>query len=485
MQPYELTIKQAADLLVQGGISSVELTRSVLDRIQAVEPEINSFITVTEELALDQAKIADKRLSQGAAPVLCGIPMAIKDIFCTKGVQTTAGSHILEGFVPPYESTPTRLLFEHNAVMVGKVNMDEFAMGSSTENSFFGPSKNPWDTTKTPGGSSGGSATAVAACQCLGSLGTDTGGSIRQPAALTGVVGFKPTYGRVSRYGVIAYASSLDQAGPLAYDVLGCAMILQAISGHDPLDMTSFNAPVPDYPASCSGDLAGLRIGVPAEYFAEGLDPEVDKSVKDALIQLEDLGAQIIDVSLPHTQYAVAAYYLVATAEASSNLARYDGVRYGYRADGYHDLIDMYKKTRSEGFGQEVKRRIMLGTFALSSGYYDAYYKKGQQVRTLIRQDFTIAFEQCDVLITPTSPTPAFAIGEKIDDPLTMYLSDIYTISTNLAGLPAISLPCGFSKNNLPIGLQIIGPPLGEEVIFRTAYAYEQSTDHHLRRPEL
>ena len=485
MEPYDLNIRDAAALLRKREFSAVELTRSVLDRVAQVEPLVHAFITVTQDLALERAAAADRRLAQGDAPFLCGIPLAIKDIFCTKGVRTTAASQILGNFVPHYESTPTARLVALGAVMVGKANMDEFAMGSSTENSSFGPSRNPWKLTHTPGGSSGGSAVAVAAGQCLGSLGTDTGGSIRQPAALTGVVGIKPTYGRVSRFGVIAYASSLDQVGPFAADVAGCAVLLAAIAGKDPLDMTSVEDPVPDYLDALTGNMKGMRIGVPAEYFTEGIDPEVEASIRGAIDRMRALGATVVEVSLPHTEYAIAAYYLVATAEASSNLARYDVIRYGHRAAKHKDLMDLYCRTRAEGFGAEVKRRIMLGTYSLSAGYYDAYYKKSQQVRTLIRQDFTNAFKSCDLLVTPTSPTPAFPLGSKIDDPLAMYLSDIYTISTNLAGLPGLSLPCGFSGEGLPIGLQLIGQPLGEPALFRAAHAYEQSTDHHLRRPPL
>ena len=485
MEPFRLTIPEASALLAEKKLSAVELTESVLARLDAVEPQVRSFITATPETALDQAARADRLRASGEAHPLCGVPVAIKDIFCTAGVRTTAGSRILEGFVPPFESTVTARLLAAGAVMVGKTNMDEFAMGSSTENSHFGPSKNPWDLTRTPGGSSGGSATAVSAGQCLGSLGTDTGGSIRQPAALCGVVGIKPTYGRVSRYGIIAYASSLDQAGTFARDVEGAALLLGAIAGRDERDMTSSAAPVPDYAAALTGDVRGLRVGIPAEYFTEGIDPEVEAAVRAAIEVYASLGARAVEVALPHTEYAIAAYYLVATAEASSNLARYDGVRYGRRAGEFTDLLDMYAKSRGEGFGAEVKRRIMLGTYALSAGYYDAYYKKGRQVRTLIRGDFATAFESCDVILTPTSPTPAFAIGEKAADPLAMYLSDIYTISANLAGLPGISVPCGLTAAGLPIGLQLMAPPLGEEAILRAAHAFEQATDHHAKRPVL
>jgi len=481
-----LTIDAAAAHLRAKDCSAVELTEAALARIAATEPALHSFITVTPELARAQARAADARLAAGAARgPLDGIPLAIKDIINTKGVRTTAGSRILETFISPYDATVTRRLFEAGAVCVGKANCDEFAMGSSNENSAYGGARNPWDTTRVPGGSSGGSAAAVAARQCLGALGTDTGGSIRQPAALCGVVGLKPTYGRVSRYGVIAYASSLDQVGPMAGTVRDCAHLLDAIAGHDPLDSTSAPRPAPPTVAALAGGVRGLRIGLPKEYFVAGLAAPVADAVRAAVTQLVALGASVEDVSLPHTPYAVAAYYMVATAEASSNLARYDGTRYGLRVDRGQGLLDMYQQTRAAGFGPEVKRRIMLGTYALSAGYYDAFYLKGQQVRTLLRQDFARAFERCDVLVTPTAPTTAFAVGEKTADPLAMYLSDIFTIAVNLAGLPALSLPCGFDAAGLPIGVQLIGQPFDEARLLQAAHAYEQATDWHTRRPDL
>ena len=481
-----LTIDDAQARLAAGSLSSEELTRAVLARIEATEPALHSFITVTPELALEQARAADARRAAGAARgPLDGIPLAIKDIINTKGVRTTAGSRILETFVSPYDATVARRLFDAGAVCVGKANCDEFAMGSSNENSAYGGARNPWDTARVPGGSSGGSASAVAARQCLGALGTDTGGSIRQPASHCGIVGLKPTYGRVSRYGVIAYASSLDQVGPMARTVRDCAHLLGAIAGHDGLDSTSVPRPVPAYAAGLDGGVRGLRLGLPKEYFVEGMSAEVSDAVRAAVRHLESLGATVEEVSLPHTEYAVAAYYLIATAEASSNLARYDGTRYGVRVDRGQGLLDMYQQTRGAGFGAEVKRRIMLGTYALSAGYYDAFYLKGQKVRTLIRRDFEQVFARCQAIITPTAPTTAFRVGEKITDPLEMYLSDIFTISVNLAGLPGLSLPCGVDAQGLPIGLQIVGQPFDEETVLRTAYAYEQSTDWHRRSPSL
>jgi aspartyl-tRNA(Asn)/glutamyl-tRNA(Gln) amidotransferase subunit A len=482
----DLSIDDAAARLRAREVSSEELTRAVLARIEATEPALHSFITVTPELALEQARAADARRASGAARgPLDGIPVGIKDIINTRGVRTTAGSRILESFISPYDATVTRRLREAGAVCVGKTNCDEFAMGSSNENSAYGGARNPWDTTRVPGGSSGGSASAVAGRQCLGALGTDTGGSIRQPAAHCGVVGLKPTYGRVSRYGVIAYASSLDQVGPMARSVRDCAHLLGAIAGHDGLDSTSVPRPVPDYAAGLDGGVRGLRIGLPKEYFVEGMSPEVEQAVRTAVRQLESLGASIEEVSLPHTEYAVAAYYLIATAEASSNLARYDGTRYGLRVDEGNGLLAMYRQTRGAGFGAEVKRRIMLGTYALSAGYYDAFYLKGQKVRTLIRRDFEQVFARCQAIVTPTAPTTAFRLGEKTTDPLAMYLSDIFTISVNLAGLPGVSLPCGFDSQGLPIGLQIVGQPFDEETVLRTAHAYEQSTDWRGRSPNL
>jgi aspartyl-tRNA(Asn)/glutamyl-tRNA(Gln) amidotransferase subunit A len=479
-----LTIDQAQAQLRQGAISSVELTDAVLAHIAASEPALHSFITVTPELARAQAQAADRRLAAGQ-PIgpLDGVPIAIKDIINSKGVRTTAGSRILEQYVSPYDATVAARLRAAGAVCVGKTNCDEFAMGSSNENSAFGSAHNPWNTARVPGGSSGGSASAVAARQCLGALGTDTGGSIRQPASHCGIVGLKPTYGRVSRYGVIAYASSLDQVGPMARSVRDCAHLLGVIAGHDAFDSTSVPRPVPDYAAGLEGGVRGLRLGLPREYFVEGMSLEVSDAVRRAVRQLESLGATVEEVSLPHTEYAVAAYYLIATAEASSNLARYDGTRYGLRVDRGNGLLDMYQQTRGAGFGAEVKRRIMLGTYALSAGYYDAFYLKGQKVRTLIRRDFEKVFATCQAIVTPTAPTTAFKLGEKITDPLEMYLSDIFTISVNLAGLPGLSLPCGFDTQGLPIGLQIVGRPFDEETVLRAAHAYEQSCDWHTRRP--
>jgi aspartyl-tRNA(Asn)/glutamyl-tRNA(Gln) amidotransferase subunit A len=482
--PYEWSIDDAAAALKQREISAVDLTRALLARIEAVEPRVRSFITISGEAALAQAAEADARLQSGDAPPLCGIPIAIKDVIMTKGLRTTAGSRALERFIAPYDATVSARLRAEGAVCIGKANCDEFAMGSSTENSAFNPTFNPWDLTRVPGGSSGGSAAAVAAAECLGSLGTDTGGSIRQPAACCGVVGIKPTYGRVSRYGVVAYASSLDQVGPFGRTVADCAHILDAIAGHDPRDATSINQPAPKIRAALRGDLKGVRLALPREYFVEGMQPEVEQGVRAAVRHFEGLGAVIEDVSLPHTAYAIAAYYLVATAEASSNLSRYDGMRYGTRVEG-EGLLQTYRKTRAQIFGSEVKRRIMLGTYALSTGYYDAYYLKAQKVRTLIRNDFMQVFERCAAIITPTTPTTAFRIGEKTDDPLQMYLADIFTVSVNLAGLPAVSLPCGFDQSGLPIGLQIIGKPLDEARVLDVAYGYEQSTEWHRRQPSL
>ena len=478
------TIHELHEQLKNHKTTSRELTRSVLQRIEAVESRIHAFATVTAEAALAQAEAADRWLQSGR-PVhpLTGIPIALKDNLCTKGVRTTCASRILENFVPPYDATVVGRLKEAGAVFIGKTNMDEFAMGSSTENSALGLTVNPWDLDRIPGGSSGGSAAAVAADACIAALGSDTGGSIRQPAAMCGVVGLKPTYGRVSRYGLVAFASSLDQIGPLTKDVTDCALLMSAIGGHDPLDSTSADIPMGDYARALNRDLSGLRVGIPKEYFIDGMDPEVLHAVQEAVRTMENLGAKTREVLLPHTGYATATYYILATAEASSNLARYDGVKYGSRFKPTRDLLDMYMKTRQSGFGPEVKRRIMLGTYALSSGYYDAYYRKAQCVRTLIKSDFDEAFKQVDVIVTPTAPSAAFKIGEKTQDPLQMYLSDIFTISVNIAGIPAVSLPCGFTKTGLPIGLQIMGRPFGETTILNAAYAYEQATDWHKRKP--
>ncbi|MFZ5877704.1 MAG: Asp-tRNA(Asn)/Glu-tRNA(Gln) amidotransferase subunit GatA [Nitrospirota bacterium] len=483
---HGLTIHEARALLAARTISSRELLESVEARVAAVEPEVHAYLSLTRDLARAQADEADRRLRAGESVTpLTGVPVALKDNMCVSGVKTTCASKILEGFVPPYDAAVVARLRAAGAVFMGKTNMDEFAMGSSTENSAFGNTRNPWGRDRIPGGSSGGSAAAVAADECLGSLGSDTGGSIRQPAACCGVVGLKPTYGRVSRYGLVAFASSLDQIGPFAKDVEDCALLLNAIAGHDPNDSTSADVPRPDYAAELKTGVRGLRVGVPKEYFIAGMDRDVEAAVKAAIRALEREGARIEDVSLPNTEYAVAVYYLLATAEASSNLARYDGVRFGYRAKAPANLMDLYFRSRAEGFGPEVKRRIMLGTYALSSGYYDAYYVKAQRVRTLIKRDFDRAFERVDVIATPTAPTPAFRLGEKTQDPLQMYLSDIFTISVNLAGVPALSMPCGFSGDGLPIGLQLIGKPFAESTILRAAAAYERVTDWTTKKPAL
>jgi len=483
---YRLTIHELRDLIRSGEASPVEAVQSYLGRIDAVEERVRAFNRVTGQAALSLADEYRKRQATGSAlPPLAGIPLAIKDVICTKGVPTTCSSRILEGFVPPYDATVVTKLRAAGALFLGKTNMDEFAMGSSTENSAFRTTRNPWNLACVPGGSSGGSAAAVAADMCAGALGTDTGGSIRQPGGFCGIPALKPTYGRVSRYGLVAFASSLDQIGPMTKDVRDAAILLGVMAGHDPLDSTSAEVPVPDYEAMLTGDIRGLRIGIPAEYFIEGMAPEVEAAVRGAIATLEGLGAMSVPVTLPHTAYAIATYYLVATAEASSNLGRYDGVKYGYRTPTSAHLIEMYLKTRREGFGPEVKRRIMLGTYALSAGYYDAYYLKALKVRTLIRRDFTQAFERCDLIVTPTSPTAAFRLGEKMDDPLQMYLADVFTISANLAGVPGMSVNCGFTGTGLPIGLQFIGKPFDEGTILRAAHAYEQGTPWRARRPDL
>ncbi|MHB8066836.1 MAG: Asp-tRNA(Asn)/Glu-tRNA(Gln) amidotransferase subunit GatA [Desulfobaccales bacterium] len=481
---YSLSISQLAPLLARREVSPLEVTDQILDRIEMLDGQLHAYLTVAADGARAQARAAEARLARGEATPLTGIPLALKDVLVTRGLRTTCGSRILENFVPPFDATVCARLRQAGAVFLGKVNMDEFAMGSSTENSAFGPTHNPWNRECIPGGSSGGSAAAVAADLCIASLGSDTGGSIRQPASHCGVVGCKPTYGRVSRYGLVAYASSLDQIGPLTKEVRDAALLLQVIAGPDPRDSTCLDAAAPDYLENLGQEIRGLKIGVPKEYFGAGLDPEVEAAVRGAHQTLAGLGAELVEVSLPHTEYAVAVYYLVAVAEASSNLARYDGVKYGVRAEG-KNLLEMYGATRTQGFGAEVRRRIMLGTYALSAGYYDAYYRKGSQVRALIRGDFDAAYKKCDLLATPVSPTPAFRLGEKVADPLTMYLSDIFTISANLAGIPGISVPCGFSSGGLPIGLQLMGPPLGEAALLQAAYAFEQATEFHKRKPQL
>ena len=479
---WQLSAVAASRLLADRQISSVELTDACLERIAAVDGQISAYVTVTADAARQQAADADRRIAAGDAAPLTGIPMQIKDLLCTDGVATTCASEMLARYVPVYDATAVARLRAQGAVLLGKGNMDEFGMGSSTENSAFFPTRNPWDTSRVPGGSSGGSAAAVAAGAAPFALGTDTGGSIRQPASFCGVTGLKPTYGRVSRYGLVAYASSLDQIGPIARDAADCALVLQAIAGHDPRDATSLPDPAPDYPAALTGDISGLRLGVPSEYFGEGMDPGVRAAVTAAIDRLAALGAEIHEVSLPTTEYALACYYIIAPSECSANLARYDGVKYGYSHQGDGDMWEAMERTRQRGFGPEVKRRIMLGAFALSSGYYDAYYHKAQQVRTLIRRDFARVFEEVDALAAPVSPVVAFSIGDRTDDPVRMYLVDVYTLPVNMAGLPAMSVPCGFS-DGLPVGLQLIGPHLAEGRLLNIAHAYQQATEWHEERP--
>lgn len=484
MQLNYLSAHQLHDMLVNKEISAEEITRSVYERIDKKEEKIRAFVTITKEQALEQAKIVDQARAAGEdLPFLAGIPIAIKDNICTKGVRTTCASKILYNYIPPYNATVMERLNKVQAVTVGKANLDEFAMGSSCENSAFFPTCNPWDTERVPGGSSGGSAAAVAAGEAIMALGSDTGGSIRLPASFCGVVGMKPTYGAVSRYGLVAFASSLDQIGSFSRDITDCALLLNVICGHDPFDSTSIAYEKPDYTSFLTGDIKGMKIGVPKEYLEEGIDTEVKEVIKKAIDVFIGLGAEVEETTLPHTEYALSVYYLIATAEASSNLARYDGVRYGYRSEEAEDLVDMFMKTRSEGFGDEVKRRIMLGTYALSAGYYDAYYNKALKIRTLIKNDFDQAFNKYDLLLGPTAPVTAFKRGEKVNDPLQMYMVDICTMSVNLAGNPAISIPAGM-VNNLPVGLHLIGKPFGEGDILRAAYAFEQNTDHHLKLPE-
>ena len=474
MNLYELTVAEAMSRMAIGDLTSEALTRSCLDRIDQVDGEVGAFITLDREGALEQARKADSERRRGRVGTLCGIPVAMKDLLCTKGMRTTCGSKILADFIPPYDATVVEKIRGQGGVILGKVSMDEFAMGSTSESCAFGVPQNPWKKGYVAGGSSGGSAAAVSAGECLASLGSDTGGSIRQPASLCGTVGMKPTYGRVSRYGLVAFASSLDQVGPLCRDVTDCAILMNAISGHDQRDSTSVKIEVPDFTSFLVGDVRGLRIGVPREYFTAGLDPEVERVVRNGIDLLRQAGAEVVDIALPHTEYCVAAYYLIAPAEASSNLARYDGVNFGSRDTRADTLMSMYKDTRSAGFGAEVKRRILIGTYALSSGYYDAYYKKASQVRTLILQDFQTAFELCDVLVSPVTPTPAWRLGENSDNPLAVYLSDIMTISANLAGIPGISVPGGFSEDGLPIGIQIQGPHFDEGTLLRVAYILEK-----------
>ncbi|MEQ8998679.1 MAG: Asp-tRNA(Asn)/Glu-tRNA(Gln) amidotransferase subunit GatA [Coleofasciculus sp. B1-GNL1-01] len=482
------SIRELHQQLIDKERTSVEITQDALNRIQALEPKIHSFLHITADYALEQARQVDAKIAAGEEiGMLAGIPIGIKDNMCTQGIPTTCASRILENFVPPYESTVTQKLKDAGAVMVGKTNLDEFAMGSSCETSGYQQTANPWDLSRVPGGSSGGSATAVAASECVVAIGSDTGGSIRLPASFCGIVGMKPTYGLVSRYGLVAYASSLDQIGPFGRSVEDAAILLNAIAGYDPNDSTSLKLEIPDYTQSLQPDLKskGLKIGIIKETFGEGLDPVIAQTVQQAIDQLKSLGAEVQEISCPRFRYGLPAYYIIAPSEASANLARYDGVKYGFRTPEAENLLEMYKKTRAAGFGAEVKRRIMLGTYALSAGYYDAYYLKAQKVRTLIKQDFEQAFEKVDVLVCPTAPTPPFKAGEKISDPLTMYLSDLMTIPVNLSGLPGMSIPCGFDDQGLPIGMQLIGKVLGEEQVFQVAYAYEQSTDWHLKQPPL
>jgi len=483
--PNHLTIHEAHKLLKARRVSSVELTKACLERISKVEPKVRALVTVTDELALKQAQKADELIARGDFNPLTGVPALIKDNICTKGVKTTCSSKMLENFVPPYDATVVEKLNACGVVTVGKANMDEFAMGSSTENSALFVTHNPWDLDRVPGGSSGGSAAAVSAGEVVYALGSDTGGSIRQPAGFCSVTGLKPTYGRVSRYGLVAFASSLDQIGPLTQDVTDCALAMNCIAGYDPRDSTSVPSPTPDYTKCLTPDLKGLRLGVPKEYFVEGMQKEVETAMRTSIKKLEELGAKVDwQVSLPHTPYALAVYYIIAPSEASANLARYDGVKYGFSYQGEGSMWEAMQKTRQHGFGAEVKRRIMLGTYALSAGYYDAYYLKAQKVRTLIRREFDQAFEKYDAIVTPTSPTVPFKIGEKTDDPLQMYLSDVCTLPINIAGVPAISIPAGFA-DGLPVGMQIIGKPFGEETILRVAYAYEQATEWHKRKARI
>ena len=485
---YSLTAHEVRAMIDRGEVRPSTVVDKIFDRIERLDKKLNAFVFKNKAGALERAKVLEDSVEGKAASKrggLFGIPVLVKDNICVKDELTTCASKILEGYKPPYDATVIKRLKDEGAILIGKANMDEFAFGSSCETSCYGPTRNPWDVERIPGGSSGGSAAAVASDETILALGSDTGGSIRQPAALCGVVGLKPTYGRVSRYGLVAFASSLDQIGPITKDVRDSSLSLKAIAGYDEMDSTSVDLPVPDYTKSLSNDVKDIRIGIPKEYFIEGMDREVEDSVKAAVNVLKDMGAKVIDVSLPHTEYAVAAYYIIAPAEASSNLARFDGVQYGFRAKDSKGIIDMYAKTRSLGFGNEAKRRILLGTYVLSTGYYEAYYLKAQKVRTKIKEGFDRAFKVCDCIITPTSPTPAFKIGEKILDPLSMYLSDIFTIPANLAGLPAMSLNCGFTKSNLPIGLQILAKPFDEETIFRVAYTFEQNTDFNKKRPNL
>ena len=480
---YKQTVAQLAQGLRDKAFSSVELTQAYLQRIRELDSNYNAFVTVNEESALAGAEAADQRIAAGTADALTGVPIAHKDIFCTNGMRTSCGSKMLDNFIPPYDATVIRRFNEAGAVILGKTNLDEFAMGSSNENSFYGAVKNPWNTDLVPGGSSGGSAAAVAARMAPAATGTDTGGSIRQPAAFCGITGLKPTYGRVSRLGMVAYASSLDQGGPMAQTAEDCALLLSTMAGHDPLDSTSAQREVEDYSAALDNNLEGVRIGLPREYFGDGLDSATDSCIQAALKELETLGAELVEISLANSELTIPAYYIIAPAEASTNLSRFDGVRYGHRCADPEDLHDLYTRTREEGFGEEVKRRILVGTYALSAGYYDAYYKKAQQVRRLIRQDFLDCFDQVDVLAGPTTPGPAFPLGAKADDPVSMYLEDVYTLAVNLAGLPGMSIPAGFVDNK-PVGLQLIGRHFGESQLLNLAHRFQQATDWHTRSPE-
>lgn len=483
MELYDLSIHETRELLDSKEVSYKELAQTYLNRIDKVEDKVGALLKVMGDKALSKAEELDQ--NSGQASLLTGIPCGLKDNICTQDIETTCASKMLSNFIPPYNATVVEKLEEEGSIILAKTNMDEFAMGSSTESSFFKKGHNPWDLDKVPGGSSGGSAASVAAGEVAFALGTDTGGSIRQPACFCGVVGLKPTYGLVSRYGAIAFASSLDQVGPITKDVRDSALVLNAIAGHDPRDTTSAKVAPKDYTSFLTGDIKGLRIGVPKEYFQEGLNEEVEHAVKEAITFYKSMGAEIVDTSLPYTEYALSAYYIISSAEASSNMARYDGIHFGYQAEKFDNLLDLYKKSRSQGFGDEVKRRIMLGTYALSSGYYDAYYKKALQVRTLIKEDFDKVFKSCDIILSPTCPGTAFGLGERIEDPLAMYLLDIYTVPVNIAGLPAISIPCGFDKNNMPIGLQLIGRSFEEETVLNTAYAFEHGNGYHKKRAGL
>ncbi|MCM8798709.1 MAG: Asp-tRNA(Asn)/Glu-tRNA(Gln) amidotransferase subunit GatA [Candidatus Omnitrophica bacterium] len=483
LERENLKIHRLLELYKEEKIVPEEVVNFLFSRIEKIEPKIKAFVYLNKEKILKELENISKKNGK-----LKGIPITVKDNICVRNEPTTCASKILSGFAPPYDATVIERLRKEGAILFGKANMDEFAFGSSCETSFYGPTYNPWDLSCVPGGSSGGSAAAVASDETIASLGSDTGGSIRQPASLCGVVGLKPTYGRVSRYGLVAFASSLDQIGPITKDVEDCAILMNVLAGYDERDSTSVNIPVPDYTRALVKEIKGMKIGMPREYFLEGINKEVKKAIEEAIVLIKDLGAEVKEISLPHTEYAVATYYIIATAEASSNLARFDGVQYGYRTKNISpeaDIIQFYSRTRKEGFGNEAKRRIILGTYVLSRGYYDAYYLRALKVRTLIRKDFEDVFKECDLIITPTSPTPPFKLGEKLEDPLSMYLSDIYTISANLAGIPAISLPCGFTQEGLPIGMQIMGKPFDEETIFRFAYTYEQNTDWHLKKPPI